>query len=79
MTPDGWDASIETGDELIDDQHRSLFLLFDRVQAAEDSRDELMRTLEELSSYVAMHFSMEEELMARSAQRGYSARMTSRA
>jgi hemerythrin-like metal-binding protein len=57
---------METGDPLVDQQHRDIHRMVDEVEAAGDRPDELMRVLERLMDYVASHFLIEEDLMRRS-------------
>jgi hemerythrin-like metal-binding protein len=62
-----WDASLETGIEQIDEQHRSLFALanelHDAVQA-DDDPELVENAVYALSEYVTQHFADEESLMA---------------
>lgn len=60
-----WDPSFETGDALVDEQHRAIHALFADLQSAEDRPDEVMRVLDRLTEYVSMHFATEEDLMER--------------
>jgi hemerythrin len=64
-----WDASLETGDPLVDQQHRAIHLLVDDVEAADERPDELMRVLDRLMEHVECHFATEEDLMRRSGYR----------
>lgn len=53
---------------LIDEQHRRFFEIMNKLLAADiavDQREIVCGILDELASYVADHFSTEEELMAR--------------
>ena len=63
MSPIIWDASLETGDEVIDRQHRAIHALFNQLEAAADNEAEIMRALDFLTEHVAVHFAMEEDLM----------------
>ncbi len=65
MPPIGWDPELETGDPLVDRQHRNIHSLFNRLESAEDRPEEIMRVLESLLDHVAMHFDTEEDLMRR--------------
>jgi len=69
-----WDSSLETGHEKIDNQHRQLFAIYnDLVEALTKgkSRDEISKTIEFLSSYVFIHFQMEEDLQRDSGYTDY--------
>jgi len=61
-----WDASLETGHDLVDRQHRELFSIFNEVAEAPGPDSDKAELLVRLSEYVSTHFSAEEELMARS-------------
>lgn len=65
MTPIDWDPSLETGDDLVDFQHRTIHKLFNELETAADNAQEIMRVLDYLSEYVLMHFATEEDLMER--------------
>lgn len=61
-----WDHRMETGDALIDGQHRTLVEALNRLHSAmleEKGRSEVGRTLKFLTDYTASHFAMEEEMM----------------
>ena len=60
-----WDESMETGDPLVDEQHRNIHRLVDYAEAAKDSPEQLMRVLERLMEHVDCHFTTEEALMER--------------
>jgi len=61
-----WDPSLETGNALIDRQHRELIALVDQLGAAEnESRDEVLRVLDHVMEYTLFHFVAEEDLMVR--------------
>ena len=64
-----WDASLETGDELIDDQHRSLFALANNLQDAIETHADDAETVTDavyrLTDYVVEHFADEEAFMDR--------------
>ena len=60
-----WDESLETGHEVIDSQHKRLFItLVNLVEASGQGlgKDEIYTTLDFLSEYTIMHFKTEEEL-----------------
>jgi len=67
-----WDATLETGHSGIDEQHRSLAEILNRLHMAMKQgkgRDEVEGILIFLKDYTASHFEMEERLMEQS---GYS-------
>jgi hemerythrin-like metal-binding protein len=68
-----WDKSLETGDPLVDRQHRDIHALVNYVAAADDRPDELLRVLDRLTEYVDCHFTTEEGLMHRSGYVGTEA------
>ncbi len=63
-----WRESYTCGIELIDDQHKEIISLVNRVDDAVATRDreEVGRVLNRLVSVVINHFEFEEELMAQS-------------
>ncbi|MHB1342004.1 MAG: bacteriohemerythrin [Coriobacteriia bacterium] len=62
-----WDPALETGVQLIDDQHRALFALANALQAAIRAEtvddDTVADALYGLTDYVTEHFADEEQLM----------------
>ncbi len=71
----GWDKKLETGIELIDNQHRELFLRFDLFMRACDQGsglEEIEKLLIFLESYAREHFRDEEALMVKHNYPGYS-------
>ena len=61
-----WDSNLETGIDLIDNQHKELFRLLDNVTEAIKTNnldEEVMKSLVFLSDYTNHHFSEEEEIM----------------
>jgi hemerythrin len=65
LTVDTWDESLETGNELIDNQHRALIALSDELQRSESgSREQMILALDKIVEFAQSHFLMEEELMA---------------
>lgn len=60
-----WDDALETGDALVDQQHRDIHRLVEHVALAEDRPEEVMRALERLMVHVDCHFATEEALMHR--------------
>ncbi len=73
MDPAGWDESLETGDPLLDQQHRSIHQLVDDAEAATDQPELLMSVLERLMDHVDCHFATEEALMAQTGYAGAEA------
>ncbi|MCL2008223.1 MAG: hemerythrin family protein [Treponema sp.] len=69
-----WDSALETGNEKIDSQHKQLIAaLNDLIEAFAQGKgkDEITKTMEFISTYAIMHFSMEEELMVESEYSEY--------
>lgn len=63
-----WNASLRTGVDEIDEQHKELFRQANNLNAAMSQgkgRDEVGRLLDFLGKYVIDHFAQEEALMAR--------------
>ncbi|MDR0734541.1 MAG: hemerythrin family protein [Elusimicrobiota bacterium] len=63
-----WDSALETGHELIDNQHKQLFAKLNSLVDAYDSnkgKAELEKTLEFLAAYTIKHFADEEELQVK--------------
>jgi len=61
-----WDASLETGNTVIDQQHRGLFGALNRLIQSMNrgkGRDEVHATLVFLRDYTQRHFSSEEAIM----------------
>ncbi len=61
-----WDGSLETGDDIVDNQHRTMIEMFNGLLDADaraDADQYLPTALEALSEYVSTHFSAEEKLM----------------
>jgi len=66
MVTSSWDASLETGNELIDGQHRGLILFLDELQAMVGGSDsEVLRSLDKVMDFTLTHFHAEEDLMER--------------
>lgn len=65
MTSDDRDRSLETGDEVVDRQHRDIKALVADVEHASDDPAEIMDVLERLMDHVECHFATEEDLMHR--------------
>lgn len=62
-----WDPGLETGDALVDAQHKRIHQLFGDLETSADSSAEVMRVLDYLTEHVMMHFATEEDLMEREA------------
>jgi len=61
-----WDPSLETGNELIDRQHRELIGLVDQLAVADsESHEEVLGVLNHVMEYTLFHFVAEEDLMVR--------------
>jgi hemerythrin len=61
-----WDDSFATGHAVIDEQHRKLIALIDRLYLGmqeQQGREILKPAFEELADYINVHFSMEARLM----------------
>jgi hemerythrin len=60
-----WDKSLETGNAMIDEQHKQLFTAInDLIRTCEDGkgRDELSKSLDFLTNYTIKHFFDEEQI-----------------
>lgn len=68
-----WDDSMETGDPLVDRQHREIHLLVDYVESAQSDPHALMPVLAALMEHVDCHFATEEALMERTGYAGEAA------
>ena len=58
---DSWDESLETGNAVIDSQHRQLIHLVDALK--EPHTDNIFSILNEVMDFTNIHFLSEEELM----------------
>lgn len=59
-----WDKSLETGNALIDSQHREVIRLSDELKASDfRSHHQVVREFNTLADYIFFHFLSEEELM----------------
>ena len=58
-----WDESLETGDALVDEQHRNIHALVDYLEGAGSEPELLLRVLDRLMEHVDCHFTTEEALM----------------
>jgi hemerythrin len=64
MTVSSWDESLETGNKLIDDQHRDLIGLVDELKGvAAGPEAEILRALDKVMEFTLTHFIAEEDLM----------------
>jgi len=62
-----WHSDLETGNEMVDNQHREIFRLLQRVldvDAFSDRHEKVETTLRFLADYVVVHFAAEEKLMS---------------
>lgn len=60
-----WDSELETGDALVDQQHRDIHDLCNELVSVESSAAEIMSVLDRLIDHVLTHFATEEDLMQR--------------
>jgi len=61
-----WDSSLETGNDVIDNQHKDMISAINKITEAHrqgKGREEIVKTMDFLSDYAVMHFSAEEKLM----------------
>lgn len=61
-----WDASLETGNSVVDQQHRGLFNALNQLIQAMNrgkGRDEVHKTLVFMRDYTKRHFASEESIM----------------
>ena len=59
-----WDPSLETGNEIIDNQHRDVVRLLDVLKnAARGPESEVLTALDEVLHFALFHFHAEEDLM----------------
>jgi len=60
-----WDESMETGNELIDAQHREVVAILDELQAVDiEAEGKVLQVLDKLMEFTASHFIAEEVLMS---------------
>ncbi len=65
---------LETGNALIDSEHRQLFAVINKLMDAcsqGKGRDQIASTVQYLNDYVSKHFSDEEQLQIKSKYPGY--------
>ena len=70
-----WTRDLETGIDLIDDQHREIFKRVNRLSEACNEgkgKEEVMKLLLFLGDYVKEHFAAEEKLQVRYGYPGYA-------
>ncbi|MBN2242047.1 MAG: hemerythrin family protein [Acidobacteria bacterium] len=70
-----WESRLSVGIDKIDAQHRQWIEYFNRASravAAQQSREQVSKTLEFLLDYTEMHFSTEEKFMQDSRYPGYA-------
>ena len=65
MVNGSWDESLETGNEMIDSQHRQLLNLLDEVKDDFKSHNNVLRILDKVTDLTMTHFLCEEELMTK--------------
>lgn len=69
MALQGWQRAYETGVDAMDQQHRQLFVLLERLhgtfQGAGEGAEEVEEVLAALLDYAKVHFRDEEDLMRR--------------
>jgi hemerythrin len=58
-----WDASLETGDPVVDLQHRAIHGIFNQLCDAGDDPSQILGVLDFLTQHVNAHFATEEDLM----------------
>ena len=71
-----WSPSLETGFEKFDEQHKQLFNTLNSIANAsmeEKGAEELQKTLNFLTEFTAIHFSMEEDFMIQHNYPAYKA------
>jgi len=60
-----WDPALDTGDALVDEQHRGLLELLNELDAVEDAdMARIVAVLDRLEHGLAVHFATEEQYMA---------------
>jgi hemerythrin len=79
MTVAIWNSRFETGIDLVDSQHKSLFEAVNRLAASfgsENMGNEVKESLDFLAKYAIDHFQAEEHFMREMAYSGLAAHMT---
>jgi len=70
-----WDKDLETGNTIVDDQHKEIFSLVRQVLDADilsDRKEKTETALNFLADYAVRHFASEEELMTKSKYPQYN-------
>ncbi|MCC6253756.1 MAG: hemerythrin, partial [Ignavibacteriaceae bacterium] len=70
-----WSKNYETGNPIVDGQHKNLFVMINNLKVGlseKQSKITLVDTIERLSSYVETHFKTEEDLMQTSHYPDYA-------
>ena len=67
-----WEDYYQMGDELVDNQHKDLFILADQLMAC-GNKDELIKNSQMIYQHVKEHFLAEEDLMVESGFRNLKA------
>ena len=67
-----WQDYYQMGDDLVDSQHKDIFILADQLVAS-INREELIKNSQLIHEHVKEHFSAEEELMEKAEFRNYKA------
>lgn len=70
MDSRAWDEAMQTGDQIVDEQHRAIRCLVDDAEAAADDPAQLLRVLDRLMEHVDCHFATEEALMVQTRYQG---------
>ncbi|MDP4145138.1 MAG: bacteriohemerythrin [Bacillota bacterium] len=74
-----WKSEYETGVEFIDEQHKKLFEIGNRLfellnnNFYTDKYDKIIAIIEELKNYTAFHFAAEEEYLIKTGYKGFFA------
>ncbi len=66
MSSFAWDDSYSVGNEVLDNQHKELFVIFKKLNdkcMADDSSETYCSIIEDLETYSVHHFSEEEKYM----------------
>jgi hemerythrin len=66
-----WHDKFSIGIPLIDNQHKALVLITNKLYNAGSSDEQFAETIKEAVAYVKFHFSVEEQIQARTAYPGY--------
>lgn len=63
--PIEWDDNLRTGIKIIDDQHRELLVMLNRLSRFRCGKESFFEALEELYEFVDIHFKTEESYMVK--------------